>query len=240
MIISTALRPRLDAWKVGIVALFVNLSALFPGSAVVQAAGAAVAMNEPVRIVAFGDSLTAGYLLRPDEAFPAQLAAALKARGLKVEITNAGVSGDTTGAGLQRFDWAIPQGTEAVILELGANDALRGMPPEEARDNLDQIITRLKALGIEVLLTGMKAPKNWGEDYAQAFDSMYRELAARHDLILYPFFLEGVALDAALNLDDGLHPNAKGVARIVEGIMPQVEALIARALERRGTAHSKS
>jgi acyl-CoA thioesterase-1 len=194
----------------------------------------------PVKLVAFGDSLTAGYMLKPDESFPAQLAKALAAKGYAVDVTNAGVSGDTTAAGLERFDWAIPEGTEAVILELGANDALRGQSPADAKANLDTIITKLKERNIAVLLTGMVAPTNWGPDYARAFDGMYRELAEKHGLPLYPFFLEGVALDKSLNLDDGLHPNGKGVAKIVQGIMSQVEDLLRQVETKRASVQSKS
>jgi acyl-CoA thioesterase-1 len=143
-------------------------------------------------------------------------------------VTNAGVSGDTTAAGLERFDWAVPPGTDAVILELGANDALRGQSPADAKANLDALIAKLKARNIAVLLAGMRAPKNWGEAYAREFDGMYAELAQKHDLILYPFFLDGVALDPSLNLDDGLHPNGKGVAEIVRRILPKVEDLLQR------------
>lgn len=188
---------------------------------------------QPVRIVAFGDSLTAGYMLPPSEAFPAQLAKALGAKGVAVDIANAGVSGDTTAAGLERFDWAIPDGTEAVIVELGANDALRGIDPDETRKNLDQILTRLKARNIDVLLAGMAAPKNWGKDYEARFATIYSDLATKHGALLYPFFLEGVALDAKLNLQDGLHPTGEGIGIIVGNILPKVEELIERARARR-------
>jgi acyl-CoA thioesterase-1 len=194
----------------------------------------------PVKLVAFGDSLTAGYLLPPDQSFPAQLDAALAAKGYTVEVTNAGVSGDTTAAGLERFDWAVPPGTDAVILELGANDALRGQSPADAKANLEQLISKLKARNIAVLLAGMRAPKNWGEAYASEFDGMYAEIAAKHDLILYPFFLDGVALDPSLNLDDGLHPNGKGVAEIVKRILPKVEDLLRRVNVARSSLQSKS
>lgn len=200
----------------------------------------ATAGEAPVKIVAFGDSLTAGFQLPPGDAFPAQLSRALAARGHSLELLNAGVSGDTTAAGLERFDWAIPAGTEAVILELGANDGLRGIDPAIARKNLEAIIARLKSRGIEVLLTGMRAPKNWGDDYAVTFDRMFPELAAAHGLILYPFFLDGIALDPALNLSDGLHPNAKGVAKIVEGIVPKVEELLQRVKAKSAAVQSKS
>ncbi|MEQ8824080.1 MAG: arylesterase [Filomicrobium sp.] len=189
--------------------------------------------DKPVRIVALGDSLTAGYELPASAAFPAQLEVALKKRGKSVTISNAGVSGDTTSGGLQRLDWAVPDGTEAVILELGANDALRGVPPQTARTNLDTIISRLKSRGIKVLLAGMRSPQNWGKDYVDGFESIYPDLAKKHETLLYPFFMEGVALDPDLVLIDGLHPNAKGVSKIVEGILPDVEKLIGQVIELR-------
>ena len=146
---------------------------------------------------------------------------------------------DTTAAGLERLDWSIPDGTEAVILELGANDALRGIDPDETRKNLDAILTKLGTRKIAVLLAGMAAPKNWGKAYEARFATIYSDLAAKHGVLLYPFFLDGVALDARLNLQDGLHPTAGGVSVIVRGILPKVEELIARVRERRGTV-SKS
>lgn len=232
MIGALTLRQTSRQLQVGLVALLFNgllLLAASPGKA-----------ETPVKVVAFGDSLTAGFLLKPDESFPAQLAGALAAKGYTVEMSNAGVSGDTTAAALERFDWAIPPGTEAVILELGANDALRGQPPAEAKANLEAIITRLKERNITILLAGMRAPTNWGPDYQRAFDAMYTDLATRHGLILYPFFLEGVALDKSLNLDDGLHPNAKGIARIVENIMPKVEELLRQVKASSASQQSKS
>ena len=183
----------------------------------------------PLQIVAFGDSLTAGFGRPPADAFPAQRQKAVRARGYDVAVTHAGVSGDTTSGGLQRIDWAVPPGTQAVILELGANDALRGIDPAQARTNLDQILASLAKRGIPVLLAGMRSPQNWGKDYVDSFERLYPDLAERHGVLLYPFFMEGVALDPKLNLDDGLHPNTKGVARIVEGILPKVEALIEKA-----------
>jgi acyl-CoA thioesterase-1 len=185
--------------------------------------------GQPLRIVVFGDSLVAGFGLKATEAFPPQLERALKARGHAVEVINAGVSGDTTAGGLERIRWAVPERTDAVILELGANDALRGLDPARARANLDKIITALKAGGTEVLLAGMLAPRNMGPAYTRAFDVMYPELAAKHGVILYPFFLDGVALNGKLNLDDGLHPNGQGVAEITKRILPSVEQLIERA-----------
>lgn len=187
----------------------------------------------PMRIVAFGDSLTAGFGLKPGQAFPDVLQIALRARGHEVEVINAGVSGDTTAAGLQRFEWAIPENADGVILELGANDALRGQPVTEARANLDAILKRLKSRGVPVLLAGMRSPENWGPDYRAKFDAMFPSLAQQHGAILYPFFLDGVAIDRTLNLDDGLHPNAKGIAVIVGKILPYAEQLLERAAARR-------
>ncbi|MBB6223725.1 arylesterase [Rhizobium leguminosarum] len=172
---------------------------------------AAAANARTINLVGFGDSLMAGYQLPPGDGFPEKLQAALKAKGLDVAVANAGVSGDTTTGGLARIDWSIPDGTDGVILELGANDALRGIPPEESEKNLDQMIARLKERGIAVLLVGMMAPPNMGADYAERFNPIYRKLSEKHGVKLYAFFLDGVALDAGLKLDDGMHPNAKGV-----------------------------
>ncbi|HWB45778.1 MAG TPA: arylesterase [Hyphomicrobiaceae bacterium] len=192
----------------------------------------------PLRLVVLGDSLVAGFQLKASDAFPAQLARALKARGHAVDVINAGVSGDTTAAGLERLNWAVPAHTDAVILELGANDALRGLDPALAKANLDKIITELKKGGCEVLLAGMMAPRNLGDTYARAFDAIYPDLARKHGVILYPFFLDGVALNDKFNLSDGMHPNARGVAEIVTRILPSVETLLARA-EAHRLAHSK-
>jgi acyl-CoA thioesterase I len=178
------------------------------------------------RIVVLGDSLSAGYLLGAADAFPAVLEAALRARGHQVTIGNAGVSGDTATGGLERLDWSVPEGTEAVIVELGANDALRGIDPKITEAALDQILSRLQARKIRVLLAGMYAPRNNGEAYTKAFDAIYPRLAQKYGVALYPFFLDGVQGDATLNLSDGMHPNPKGVRVIVERILPAVEALI--------------
>ena len=195
---------------------------------VLMSAMVASVAAQPIRIVAFGDSLTAGYGLAADQAFPVRLERLLRAKGYDVQVANAGVSGDTTAGGRERIDWAIPQGTDAVILELGANDALRRLPVDRARANLDAIITALKARGIPVLLAGMRAPRNLGDEYANAFDRMFPELAEKHGLLLYRFFLAGVALDPKFSLPDGLHPNAAGVGVIAERVLPKVEELIAR------------
>jgi len=184
--------------------------------------------QEPLSIVALGDSLTAGYGLAPGEGFPAQLQAALRQRGYDVEIVDAGVSGDTSTGGLSRLDWSVPDTADGVIVELGANDALRGIPPDLTRQSLGDIVGRLKARGKPVLLAGMKAPPNMGDDYAGRFDAIYPEIAGEHDVILYPFFLDGVAGNLSLNQPDGIHPTAEGVAMIVERMVPKVEELISR------------
>ncbi len=189
------------------------------------------AAREPV-IVAFGDSLTAGLGLPEKDSFPAQLERALKARGQEVKVVNAGVSGDTAAAGLARLDWAMPDDASAVIVELGANDALQGLDPAATKATLEKIITELKARGLPILLAGMEAPPNLGKDYVDQFRALYADLAQRYDLILYPFFLDGVALDDQYTLGDGMHPNAEGVARIVDGILPKVEELLAKAKPR--------
>ena len=194
----------------------------------------APAQAQPVKIVAFGDSLLAGFGLRANESFPAQLENALKKRGHEVEIANAGVSGDTTTGGLARLDWSIQDGTEAVILVLGANDMLRGFEPSLTRKNLDEMIRRLKARKIEVLVGGMRAAPNLGAEYAAKFDSIYAELAKEHDVLIYPFFLDGVAGQRDLNMSDGIHPTPKGVSLVVERILPSVESLLERVKKRRG------
>lgn len=194
---------------------------------------AKAADTDTIRIVAFGDSLTAGYLLPPSAAFPAQLQVALQAKGYKVEVMNAGVSGDTTGGGLERLDWVFEDGADGVILELGANDALRGTEPAVVRENLDKILTVLQSKGSEVLIAGMRAPTNWGADYKANFDKIFPDLAAKHSAALYPYFLEGVSIDPAYIMPDGLHPTAKGVAEIVKRILPETEALMQKIVTRK-------
>lgn len=193
------------------------------------------ASDKPVQIVALGDSLVAGYGLRASEAFPARLQQALAAKGIAAKITNAGVSGDTAADGLARLDWSVPEGTEAVIVELGANDALRGIDPAATRAALAAILRRLRARGIPVLLCGMLAPRNLGTDYARAFDAIFPDLAAAYNVLLYPFFLRGVATDPALNQRDGLHPSGAGIDVIVNAILPKVEELITQAKALRGS-----
>lgn len=184
--------------------------------------------HDEIVIVAFGDSLTAGFMLPPQDAFPNQLEAALKKRGYKVRVVNAGLSGDTAAGGLARLDWVIPKDADAVIVELGANDALRGLDPAKTKATLDKMLAALKGKGLGVLLTGMEAPRNLGADYVEKFGAIYPALAKKHGVPLYPFFLDGIAGDPKLNLPDGLHPNAKGVGIIVDRILPAVEALIAK------------
>lgn len=187
---------------------------------------ASPALARTIRVVALGDSLTAGYGVAPQEAFPVRLEAALRARGLDVVIENAGVSGETATQGLARLDWSVPEGTDAVIVALGANDMLRGLPPQVTRAAVTQIVERLKARGIKVLVAGMRAAPNLGAAYAGAFDPIFPEVARQQGVLLYPFFLEGVAGEPALNQKDGLHPNPGGVAVMVSGILPKTEELI--------------
>ncbi|RWX75122.1 arylesterase [Neorhizobium lilium] len=185
-----------------------------------------LAQDRVVQLVGFGDSLMAGYQLAPTESYTAQLEAALKAKGKNVVIANAGVSGDTTTGGLSRIDWSVPDGTDGVILELGANDALRGISPEQTEKNLDTMIGRLKERGIAVILMGMLAPPNMGGDYAERFNPLYDRLAKKHGVPLYPFFLDGVASVSSLQLSDGMHPNPKGVETMVERSLPAVESFL--------------
>lgn len=189
-----------------------------------QASG--TAWSQTVNIVGLGDSLMAGYQLPPEDAFPVKLEAALRSRGYDVAIANAGASGDTSSGGLARLDWSVPEGTDAVLLELGGNDALRGISPEQTRDNLDSMIRRLKERDIEVLLIGMLAPPNMGPDYANRFNGIFPELAEAHDVPLYPFFLDGVAAQPGLDLGDGIHPNGKGVDIMVERFLPHAERFL--------------
>lgn len=190
---------------------------------------ALIAAERPVSIVVLGDSLSAGFGLSVENTFPAKLAGTLKANAIAASIINAGVSGDTASGGLGRLDWSVPVGTDAVILELGANDALRGLDPKLTKAALDATLRTLADRRIPVLLAGMRAPPNMGSDYARQFDAIYPALASTHPVVFYPFFLEGVAADPKLNQADGMHPNAAGVDVIVAGILPKVEELIARA-----------
>ncbi|MEJ2202021.1 MAG: arylesterase, partial [Desulfuromonadaceae bacterium] len=199
------------------------------------------AADEPPswRIVALGDSLTAGYGLSSKQAFPPQLEKALKARGIMAEVINAGVSGDTTADGLARLEGALAEQPDLVIVEFGANDALRGLPPEAAAANLDTILSRLQEKNIQALLTGMVAPRNFGPEYYNNFNAIYPRLAERYGIPLYPFFLEGVAGDPALNRRDGLHPTAAGVKVIVQRILPLLLETLGRMQEKRSATNRK-
>jgi acyl-CoA thioesterase-1 len=194
------------------------------------------ALARTIRIVALGDSLSAGFDLPANASFPAQLEAALRAKGRDVTVVNAGVSGDTANDGLARLDWSVPAGADLVIIEFGANDMLRGLDPAITRRALDQIITKLQARGASVLLAGMRSMTNLGESYRTQFEGIYPDLAKAHQVPLYPFFLEGIAEQTAFNLADGIHPNRSGVAKIVAGILPSVEA----ALEQISAARASS
>jgi acyl-CoA thioesterase-1 len=203
--------------------------AAFIAGAHLQAAHA----QPPVKVVALGDSLIAGYGLPDKDGFVPRLQAALIAKGIAAEVTNAGVSGDTAADGLARLSWSVPEGTDAVIVELGANDMLRGLNPALTRDRLDAILNQLTKRHIAILLCGMRSAPNLGADYGHAFESIYPDLAAKYGALLYPFFLDGVAGNRSLDQSDGLHPNAAGVGVIVEKILPKVEELIARARSQR-------
>ena len=215
MIISTgyggftaAVNSRIAAF------LFLLFSALaIPG---------AHAQTAPIKLAVLGDSLAAGYGVKPGEAMPARLEVALKAAGRNVAVINHGVSGDTTAGGVERLDWMLADKPDIVLVELGANDALRALDPAGTERNLDIIVTRLKAAGVTVWLAGMLAPRNYGPEYAAQFDGLYKRLAEKHDVPLYPFFLDGVAQDPALNQADGIHPNPRGVDIVVERILPFV------------------
>jgi acyl-CoA thioesterase-1 len=216
---------HIGRWRLG--ALITVLFSLFH---------AETALGRTLRIVAFGDSLSAGFMLPASGSFPGQLEAALRAKGRDITVVNAGVSGDTASDGLARLDWSVPKGADLVIVEFGANDMLRGLDPAITRRALDQIITKLQARGASVLLAGMRSVTNLGESYRAEFEGVYPALAKAHQVALYPFFLEGIAEQPAFNLGDGIHPNQAGVAKIVAGILPDVEA----ALDRLQTAEPSS
>jgi acyl-CoA thioesterase I len=211
---------------VHILVLIMALTMAGPGLAEDSAAREARPASMPVKMVVLGDSLSAGLGLPAPAAFPAKLQKALNDKGMAVDMINAGVSGDTSSGGRDRLDWSVPEGTEAVIVELGANDALRGVDPAVTRAALSDILGRLKARRIAVLVCGMLAPPNYGHDYADRFNAIYPQLAKAFDVPLYPFFLNGVAADAKLNQADGIHPTAEGVDIIVQNILPSVEALL--------------
>ena len=217
-------------------ALTVAGSALAEGPAGNEAKNNVKNEANPIKMVVLGDSLSAGLGLSANDAFPAKLQKALKDKGINVEMTNAGVSGDTASGGRDRLDWSVPEGTQGVILELGANDAMRGTDPAVTKAALSDILTRLKARGVGVLLCGMLAPPNYGKDYADRFNAIYPDLAKTYGTLLYPFFLDGVVTDRKLNQGDGLHPTAAGVDVIVARILPKVEELIGRVRAKSGAA----
>jgi acyl-CoA thioesterase-1 len=204
--------------------LVLGMALMAASSAFAQAPAAGA--GKPIKMVVLGDSLSAGLGLSASAAFPARLKESLKIKGIDVDMINAGVSGDTSSGGRDRLDWSIPEGTDAVILELGANDALRGTDPKVTRAALTDILARLKARKVAVLLCGMLAPPNYGSDYSARFNAIYPDLAKSFGVPLYPFFLEGVAADARLNQADGMHPTAEGVDVIVKNILPTVEAFL--------------
>jgi acyl-CoA thioesterase I len=196
------------------VAFAITLAAAWPAAA------------RTIRLVVLGDSLTAGLGLPPGKAFPDRLQAALRAKGWDVEVLNAGVSGDTAADGLQRYDWAVPADADALIVELGANDMLRGLKSEATEKALSAILDRAHAAGLPTLIAGMRAAPNLGAEYAREFNAIYPDLAKAHGVALYPFFLDGVAGDPKLNQADGMHPTAEGVEAIVERIEPSVEEIL--------------
>ena len=213
---------RLHCRRLAVTFLVVTLGIFY-------AYGAASAGESPVKLMAFGDSLVHGYGLPAGDSFPEQLERALTDRGFSVKVINAGNSGDTTAAGRARLDWALAAKPDLVLVELGGNDSLRGIEPSDTYRNLDLILGRLTADGLPVLLAGMRAPRNLGEEYAAEFDAVFPRLAEKYGVAFYPFFLDGVALDPALNQPDGIHPNAAGVAVIVERILPAIEPLLREA-----------
>jgi acyl-CoA thioesterase-1 len=218
-------RNRRSAQKLrryGVAALLFNVALMFDP---------VIGFARTPEVLAFGDSLTAGYGLPGNEAFPAALEARLRKQGIDVHIVNAGVSGDTTTDGLARLDWALAAKPDFVILALGANDAMRGIDPKIVRANLDKMIAKIEQSGAKLLLLGMLAPPNWGAQYKQDFDKIYPALATAHHVPLYPFFLDGVAMDQALNQPDGIHPNERGVAILVDRIAPLVAQLISGKTE---------
>lgn len=215
--------PRVVKWlsSLSIILVLIVTWAAHAGARSTDAAHA-----KPVKILALGTSLTQGLGLPPGTEFPVQLQAALKKSGIAATVINAGVSGDTTAGGLARLDWSLADHPDAVIVELGSNDMLRAIPPEEVEKNLRAILDRLKAAHVKVLLTGMMAQRSLGPEYYKAFDAIYPRLARQYDVLFYPFFLDGVALDPKFNQADGMHPNARGVQLIVSRILPLVKKLV--------------
>jgi acyl-CoA thioesterase-1 len=220
--------PGINAVKRLILSIRYGVAAALVNAAVIGAVlVAGVAAAEPTRILALGDSLTAGHGLERRDSFPVQLQRALKSEGIDAVVSNAGVSGDTSAGGRARLAWVLAEKPDVAIIELGANDGLRGLDLQATFANLDAILARLREAGVAVLLTGMQAPPNLGREYGQAFAELYPRLAAKHGVVLYPFFLDGVAAVPALNQDDAIHPNAMGVAVIVKRIVPYVKRVMA-------------
>ena len=215
---KTCVTKYVSRLAAGLAAIVIFALAAVPGAAA-----------EPIRLLAIGDSLTAGYGLATDESFPVQLETALRDRGYDVTVINAGVSGDTTAGGLARLEWALSDTPDLVLVELGANDGLRGLDPNDTWRNLAAMLETLSERGMPTLLAGMYAPPNLGREYGEVFNALYPELAEAYSVPLYPFFLEGVAADTSLNQADGLHPNGAGVSVIVDNILPSVIALIESA-----------
>jgi acyl-CoA thioesterase-1 len=223
MVLSLSGRQKVKLYaRYGFFRRCCNVAGLLAVMLVTLMSAAAELQAAPLRLLVFGDSLVAGYNLPPDAAYPVQLEKALRARGHDVTVLNAGVSGDTTAAAAGRLDWALAEKPTHVLVELGANDMLRGLAPEQARANLDGILARLKQAGLPTMLVGMLAAPNLGADYGRRFNAIYPELAQKHGLPLYPFFLDGVAGDASLNLGDGIHPTRAGVAIMVDRTLPQI------------------
>jgi acyl-CoA thioesterase I len=219
--------------RTGVHILVLALALMTAGLGLAQSQAASAA--KPLKMVVLGDSLSAGLGLPEPSAFPARLQKALRDKGIDIDISNAGVSGDTASGGRDRLDWSVPEGTDAVVVELGANDALRGLDPTVTRAALTDIVKRLKARGIAVMLCGMVAPPNYGSDYAARFNTIYPDLAKQFDVPLYPFFLAGVAADRRLNQADGIHPTAEGVDIIVSSILPTVETFLGVIAEQRSS-----
>lgn len=198
-----------------------------PASAETTAAGRAAIGEEPPPLVVFlGDSLTAGHGLGGDQAFPAVVQHRIADRGLPIRALNAGVSGDTTAGGVRRLEWLLRKKPEVVVVELGANDGLRGLPLEMTEENLRRIVTSSRETGAVVLLVGMMMPANYGPEYTEEFRAIYPRLAREMHVPLLPFLLEGVAGDPSLNLDDGIHPNAEGHRRVAENLLPHLERIL--------------
>ncbi len=221
-------------------AVFSTAAMVFLFAPSVQAQAEGTRNKDEIVILAFGDSLTAGYLLPPDKSFPAQLQASLREKGYQVRVLNSGVSGDTASEGLARLDWSLNEKVDGAIVEFGGNDALRGIDPALTQRSLDEILKNLKERQIEILFAGMEAPRNWGRDYDDAFRAMFPQLAEKYSTLFYPFFLKDVATVRSLNLSDGLHPTPEGVAIIVRNILPEVEKLIARIREKRTTGPTQT